>query len=414
MLLFERKQAVFLLLLFIFSSFGVQAQQWAVKIRLSDKAVVSMVTIFPGEALYSMYGHTAIRVDDPENDIDLLYNYGQASVPFDSGFVPRFVSGDLPFILGVIDSLRAFKFYMKYEDRSIYEQVLDLSREEKQAVFSYLAENATEENRTYIYDFFFDNCTTRVRDLLYDVFGVGLMMPESTAAGSTSYREDISPCLMGVPYVMFGINLMLGRLTDTEVPKERSLYLPLQLMDAVEEARLIRDDGPAAFVQSSCYIYTRQRSDPAPFFPGPGAVLWLLFLAGLLLAVFNRRLSAAGRIFDFSVFFLTGAIGGAAALLWIFSGYEMTTWNLNVFWAWPTHIAAAFFFLRKRPGAEHGPAVFFPYLVLNTAVSGCVLIISPLLLQNLPAAVIPLMLTVIMRGVLKIVCIKKAKYAHNA
>jgi len=107
------KSNFFLLFLFSVLSLPLGAQEWATKIRLTDRAVLSMVTIYPGEALYSMFGHTAIRVRDPENNIDLLYNYGQSSVPFDASFVPRFVGGDLPFILGVSDTARSFEYYSK-------------------------------------------------------------------------------------------------------------------------------------------------------------------------------------------------------------------------------------------------------------------------------------------------------------
>ncbi|MBQ2171263.1 MAG: hypothetical protein II448_05955, partial [Paludibacteraceae bacterium] len=41
---------------------------------LSERARVSLLTCTPGEELYARYGHTAIRVCDPENDLDLVFN----------------------------------------------------------------------------------------------------------------------------------------------------------------------------------------------------------------------------------------------------------------------------------------------------------------------------------------------------
>ncbi|MGC9312479.1 MAG: DUF4105 domain-containing protein [Sediminispirochaetaceae bacterium] len=371
------------------------AQAWAVEIDLSEEAVVSMVTIYPGEALYSMYGHTAIRILDPPNDLDLLYNYGQASIPFDSGFVPRFVSGDLPFILGVADSMRAFHFYREYEDRTIYEQVLNLSAEMKQEVFDYLAENAREENRTYIYDFFFDNCTTRVRDLFEELFADRLHYPEESLGLGGSYREDIGPYLRGIPFVKLGIDLMLGRHADGTVTMESALYLPLQLTLAVEEAEL---SGRNGFVAESRFIYEQQRPEPQPPAVGPAMIMWLLFLTALFLTLFEGKAPRVARWFDSVLYLLAGLVGCAAALLWAFSGYEMTTDNINLLWAWPTHIAAAVFFLLRIPKGKTGQRAWMIYLLLSSAAAAVVLISSPFMVQNLPAAAVPFIISIILRG----------------
>lgn len=401
-------------------------QAWAAGIKLSPDSVVSMITIYPGEALYSMYGHTAIRIADPPADLDILYNYGQASVPFDASFVPRFVTGDLPFILGVAESSRAFLYYEKYEDRSIYEQVLDLSLEQRQAVFDYLVNNAREENRTYIYDFFFDNCTTRVRDLLEQVFGPELDVPTAQWTGG-SYRKDIGPYLQGIPFVKLGIDLVLGVHTDEAVTGENALYLPLQLMKAVEDARLSGKasggniggiaPAPAAerknFVQSSRFLYTQERSAPQPPLLGPGPVLWLLFLFAVVLTLFGRQVPRLGNIFDFTVFFIAGLIGLIIALLWSFSGYEMTTGNINILWAWPTHAAAAFIFLKQDSGGKTLRRIRILYLEAGTVSAAGVLAASFLLTQNLPVAIIPVILSIILRGSVGALHEKRVSYERT-
>jgi len=389
------------------------SQEWAADMRLSRDAAVSMVTIYPGESLYSMYGHTAIRIIDDVQDLDILYNYGQASVPFDSGFVPKFVSGDLSFILGVSDTGRAFQFYREYEDRSIYEQELNLTDRQKQAVFNYLAENAKEENRTYIYDFFFDNCTTRVRDLFHDVFGEELRFSESAYSGDERYRTAISPYLRGVPYVKLGIDLMFGRTADEHVAAEKDLFLPLQLMDAVEKASLGTGNISKDLVLKSGFLYNQQRaeSEPPPF--GPAGLFWIVCAAAAAIISLPWRFPRIARIIqspmfrrfqrvlDWALFFLTGAVGTSAVLLWAFSGYEMTYWNFNILWAWPTHLFAAFFFLRKNKTADPGSGGSGPfafYLKLNSMAILIVFVLSILTQQDLPFGAIPLMITLILRN----------------
>src|SRR5690606_8433297 len=45
-------------------------------IPLTEKSKISMLTCAPGEELYSAFGHTAFRVQDPELGLDQVYNYG--------------------------------------------------------------------------------------------------------------------------------------------------------------------------------------------------------------------------------------------------------------------------------------------------------------------------------------------------
>ena len=44
---------------------------WAHAQTLSEQARLSLFTCTPGSALYERYGHTALRVYDPINDIDM-------------------------------------------------------------------------------------------------------------------------------------------------------------------------------------------------------------------------------------------------------------------------------------------------------------------------------------------------------
>ncbi|MDZ7649302.1 MAG: DUF4105 domain-containing protein [Cytophagales bacterium] len=44
---------------------------------LSDSATISVITCGPyGKELYAAFGHSAIRVNDPELKFDAAYNYG--------------------------------------------------------------------------------------------------------------------------------------------------------------------------------------------------------------------------------------------------------------------------------------------------------------------------------------------------
>lgn len=60
-----------LLVLFtIIFSWGISSAQ------LSENSQISLLTCEPGEATYAKFGHSAIRIYDPELQIDIVFHYG--------------------------------------------------------------------------------------------------------------------------------------------------------------------------------------------------------------------------------------------------------------------------------------------------------------------------------------------------
>ena len=66
------KKYIFLLSLLI-SSISLPAQQP----QLSKDAEISLLTVSPSEdEVYTVYGHTALRVRDASQKLDAVFNYG--------------------------------------------------------------------------------------------------------------------------------------------------------------------------------------------------------------------------------------------------------------------------------------------------------------------------------------------------
>ena len=78
---------LYLFILCLTAWIGVQAQ------GLSEEAQISLLTCTPGNELYARYGHTAIRVLDPQNRLDLVFNYGIFDFNTDH-FYWKFVKGE--------------------------------------------------------------------------------------------------------------------------------------------------------------------------------------------------------------------------------------------------------------------------------------------------------------------------------
>ena len=62
---------IFVCILLLSSIYNSFAQN----VILSKKASVSVMTCGLGNEVYSLFGHTAIRVCDSENNLDIVYNY---------------------------------------------------------------------------------------------------------------------------------------------------------------------------------------------------------------------------------------------------------------------------------------------------------------------------------------------------
>lgn len=95
---------------FILMSFTVSGQT-----VLSDRAEIFVITCGPSQKeLYSAFGHSAIRVQDPVSGLDLAYNYGVFK--FDTKFYFNFTRGNLFYNLGVYPYAR-FRDYYILENR---------------------------------------------------------------------------------------------------------------------------------------------------------------------------------------------------------------------------------------------------------------------------------------------------------
>ncbi|MCR9083074.1 MAG: DUF4105 domain-containing protein, partial [Cyclobacteriaceae bacterium] len=130
---------------------------------------ISLLTCDPGDELYMAFGHSAIRVLDNIKGTDYVFNYGTFNFNTPN-FYGKFAGGRLDYMLSVSTYADFVSTYTR-EQRSIREQVLDLSLEQEKYMVEFLQVNYLPERRYYRYDFFFDNCATRIRDAMDLVLG---------------------------------------------------------------------------------------------------------------------------------------------------------------------------------------------------------------------------------------------------
>lgn len=204
----------------------------------------SVLTCSPGEEVYALYGHTALRYCDTDRGIDMVFNYGlfDFSAP---NFGWRFVLGETDYMVGCV---KFSDFLPEYAQRGsgVVEQVLDLTDTEVQMLFEAVLFNMRPENRVYRYRYLDNNCTTKVRDrLLAAVAGSGKVVYATPygASGAETYRDKLNAPSGSHPWYAFGINLLLGNGIDKQLTQETVQFLPLDFMDVLDGASVVAPDG---------------------------------------------------------------------------------------------------------------------------------------------------------------------------
>ncbi len=380
-----------LLFLLTLPAFSITETAHAQMGQLSDEAVVSMITILPGETVEELFGHSAIRVMDPETNIDYFFNYG--TFQFDEYFLPKFIYGDLNYFLSVVRTAPALEYYRERR-RPIFEQVLNFTPNQNREVYEFLRINAREENRYYQYDFLFDNCSTRIRDALEIVLGDDVrFVPEPDP--ELTFRQMIELYVDHRPGIHLGIDLLLGSRIDRVATPYEAMFLPDFLMEAFDHATVIVDGEEVPLVASTITLLEIEDYEKGESLPWASVVTWLLFVAGVVITVKNvKNGEAAERWFDVPLFAVAGLIGLLISFLWFISLHIVTVSNLNLFWAWPFHlfVLPAIFKNENRGNAIRA------YFALSALTCFVILLGWMFWAQSLHAAVFPVLLLLAMRS----------------
>ena len=342
---------VFLLFLFLAVLFQAYGEQPA----------LSLITVYPGDAIYSAFGHTAFRYVDTDNRIDALYNFGTFDFR-DPKFVPKFVQGQLDYFLGVVNFKREFLFYTQIENRTVVEQHLNLTQEEISKIHAYLTENALPENRFYKYDFIKDNCSTRIQAVLDGTLGDDICYDQAVIAqiGEKTYREYIRKHLGGIPWYDVGIQLVLGMPLDQTVLPSDSFFLPALVEEIIENSTL--SDG-RHLVDSTEVLY-RSSTDPIndpliDLLNDPKEINQPFLIFSLLLALElgliylscirkNTAFRHVLTVYEYSLAVANFLMGMLIFYLWFISDHTATKGNLNILWCSPLTIVYLSAALRKK------------------------------------------------------------------
>ena len=294
---------------FLLLSLFFVLQSYAQAPKLSQEAAISVFTCGKGAELYSTFGHTAIRIKDSVNNIDVVYNYG--AFDFDTEhFYLKFVKGDLQYFI-IASSYADFIYEYQYDNREVIEQTLNLSYTQKEQLFELLNQSLFSEDRYYTYKFIDRNCTTMVMDKINQTIGKTIL--KKVDDQSISYRSVLYPYFEDHFWYKLGINIIFGAKTDSKAEK---LFLPIELLNSLDQAKI---NGKPLVAKKAVIVPGVAINSGFSFFNS------IYFIAVILLVI----VLVNKKPVTLTYLFLLGLLGLFLSFVGLYSFHKEVLWNYN-------------------------------------------------------------------------------------
>jgi hypothetical protein len=296
-------------------------------ITLSKNARVSVLTCGTGNESYSLFGHTAIRISDSDNNIDAVYNYG--AFDFNTpNFVLKFTKGDLQYY-AVVHSYFDFINEYTYEKRSVYEQELNIDENLKQKLFDNLNSSLASGESHYTYKFIDKNCTSMVVDILNKTLESKTIVKKVDT--DKTYRSILSPYFDNHFYEKLGTSIIFGKKVDgygTEI------FLPFELLESLK--RVQYNNLPLA--AESKTIIEFDKIIPVSWWNNCYTYLILL---GFIVLLNNKTINTF-------YLFIMGSLGVFFVFVGFYSFHKELALNYNVLLFNPSLLALLYFYFTKN------------------------------------------------------------------
>jgi hypothetical protein len=332
---------------------------------LSKNSRVSVLTCGTGNESYSLFGHTAIRITDPDNFIDAVFNYG--AFDFNTpNFVPKFAQGDLEYF-AVAHSYKDFINEYTYEKRSVYEQELLITDSEKQQLFNNLTTSLASGESHYTYKFIDKNCTSMVVAIINKTLGSTVIYKNTDK--EITYRSILYPYFENHFYEKLGTSIIFGKKVDQF---GTHIFLPFELLKSLKTTRF--KDRLLANQPSTILEY--QKATPTSWWNN--AYSYLIFL--LLIVALNKK------SIDQFYFITMGILGVFFIFMGFYSNHLELAYNYNALLFNPALLILSFLYFKNNSSWIYKMALvnllcllIYTLLLINKAHF---LIVLPLILTS--------------------------------
>ena len=324
---------------------------------------------------------------DRKQQTDIVYNYG--TFEFGPDFYTKFIQAKLLYTLS-FENYNDFVYEYQYDNRSVIEQVLNLTCLEKNNLYKALQINALPQNRSYKYDFLYDNCTTRAGNIIITNTNAPVHFGSVLPNKPLTFRDMIHIYLNSSHqyWSKLGIDILLGANLDKKVNNKEAMFLPDYLMTGFNTA----STAAHPLVLSQQTVLQGKSPDPSGILATPWAILTLIFLLVVIVSLIHKKWALAFLSgFDFLFFFVLGLSGLLLLFMWFGREDNVCRNNFNLLWALPLHVVMAFYVRSNQSWAKK-------YFKLVFWLTSALVVAWFFLPQQMNNALIPVLLLILYRS----------------
>jgi hypothetical protein len=321
---------------------------WAQNVLLSQEAKVSILTCGTGNESYSLFGHTAIRISDPEHFIDAVYNYG--AFDFNTpNFVLKFIKGDLQYF-AVAHGYTDFINEYNYEQRSVFEQELRISNQQKQELFDNLNSSLASGDSHYTYKFIDKNCTSMVVDIINKTLKKQVISKKEDL--SISYRSILFPYFDNHFYEKLGTSIIFGTKVDQ---LGTHVFLPYELKQSLKTTQY---QGSNLAKESKTILQFSENTNTSWW---NNCYSYLVLLLGIVL-LNNKNI-------NYTYLFIMGLLGLFFIFVGWYSDHQELAYNYNILLFNPlVFILLVLLYKKKKTAVVTLSAIYLACLIIYVGI----------------------------------------------
>ncbi len=346
---------------------------------------IAVLTMGPGDPVFSRFGHNAIVVRDAEHPDGRVYNFGTFSFSSPS-LITDFLQGRLRYWLSV-DRFSSTLASYRRQNRSVRIQELSLPDDKARELARALSLNARPENRYYRYDYYLDNCSTRVRDALDRALD-GKLRAAGRGQARLTYREHTLRLVEDDVPLSLGLDLGLASFADANVTRWDEAFLPEELAKLLRNVTVATPEGPKPLVTSESMAFEAARVPPSDEPPSRALqhALAGLVLGGIAFALGRSSANKVPRIllglYLASLGLVFGGVGSLLAFFWTATDHVVAHRNLNLLFCPPFALLLFPFGVLTASGKARAPRWLERTLLACTLSAAIGLVALPVSVQD--------------------------------
>lgn len=323
----------FLLMFTLLSALNVSATETPCE-KPCD-TTVWFVNIYPGQEIYELEGHSALRIKTCDDDVAINYGMFNFNEP---NFVYRFVKGETDYMVGAIP-WNTFEREYRSMGRRMVAHKLNLTSGQKEKLIRLIEVNLRPENRVYRYNYVLDNCATRPLRMVELAVGDTLILPEPASVKAATFRDFMRYYHRNYPWYQLGIDLALGKGIDRPVTVREKSFAPVVLDEQIVQAKIGLDGGLNLVTDTEVFNDTPADGvvmDATPWFLTPDFVFWFVVIILSIYALYKvLKYKSFPRLVCSIMLTANGLLGLLVTFLIVISVHEATSPNANILWLNP-------------------------------------------------------------------------------